>query len=242
VQERESVSWRFYLLLGGGIVVLVLALALKTSIGPSLYETLLAMAAVMLVILAVAGLVMFFTRAARARITASNAAFQALSTSTHLTYRRLEGAGTMRAQPYAVLTGSYRGAAVEIGLAGYHGGTPLSTTIRILDFPISQHAGQLRRLAQDNAEIDLPNTASPPGPAALSPSECRLAEMLSSIASEAKFVVFDTAGFGIYLNPRRSLLKWFTDFTDFDIETDPVRLRAVLDQALDFIDALKRSS
>lgn len=235
-------GWRVYLLFGGGSIVLAAALASKTSLSPSLRQALFAIAAAMFLVPAATALVMFVTGAPRAHVAASNAAFRALSASTHLTYREIEETGTMQSPRYAILTGTYRGTSVEIGLTGYHGGTPLSTTIRILDFRALEHEARIRKVAQGKAEIDLPNIALPPGPAAHSPSDARLAEMLSSIASEAKAVVFDTTGFSIYVNPRGSTLKWLTNFTDFDIETDPLRLRGILDQALDFTNALRGSN
>jgi hypothetical protein len=229
------VNWRFYLAIPGALAAL--ALALGASAGSSLRSASLAVAAAAVLVPGVAALVLFLSGATRAHIEASNAAFRAISAATHLTYRQLEKVAPGY-PAYAFLTGKYREAAVEITLAGYHGGPPLRTTIRIRDFPTAEHAARLRHLAQGKVDIDLPEPQSLPTGTRLPPSDVRLAELLTSIASEANGVVLDHAGFSIFVRPRRSVFRWLTDFTDFDIETDPVRLRAMLDRALDLTEAL----
>ena len=234
-------NWRFHLAILGAIAAVALALALGASDGSTLRHAMLAVAATAVLVPGIAALVMFLSGATRAHIEASNAAFRAVSAATHLTYRQLEGV-TRTYPACAFLSGKYRDAAVEITLAGYHGGTPLRTTIRIRDFPTAEHAARLRRLAQGKLEIDLPEPPPFPTNTPLSPSDIRLAELLTSIASESDCVVLDSAGFDIFVRPRRSVFRWLIDFTDFDIETDPVRLRAALDRALDLTEALKDTS
>jgi hypothetical protein len=233
------VSWRRTLVLACSFGAAVVLGLVRSGPGHGTRQVVAAIAGAVLIGIGVIALIVHFAGATAAHIEASNRALRALAGELHLTYRDLPDTARSGRQPYGLLTGRYRGAEVEIGLSGYHGGTPLSTCIRVVDFPSLEQEPLLRAAAEDHAEIDLPRSSGQ-APAANSPRQ--LKEAVAQLAGDAKFLVFDRGGLHLYVNPHRHILAWLTDFTDFDIETDPARLRSIVDHAVGLREAFKRDA
>jgi hypothetical protein len=229
---------RWYLPIAGGLALAASAVGLKGGAETGWQQIVLAVVALAVVGSGVVVLVTFFLGATAARIKESNAALRSLASATRLSYDELPATARSGSSPYGMLAGAYRGFQIEVALTGYHGGTPLSTAIRIVDFPSQGCEALLREGADGKVEVDLPRSASSGArPPAGEPRAW--AGMVSRLAKDSKFLIVDRDGFHLYVDPGRSVLRWLVDFTDFDIETDPARLREILDRAIDFADAIK---
>ena len=230
---------RWYLAITGGLALAASAVGLKGGAETGWRQIVLVAVALAGVGGGVVALVTYFLGATAARIKESNAALRSLASATRLSYDALPASARSGYPPYAMLTGTYRGSHIEVALTGYHGGTPLSTTIRIVDFPSQGREALLREGADGKVEVDLPRSASSEArPPAGEPQAW--AGMVTRLAKDSKFLIVDRDGFHLYIDPGRSVLRWLVDFTDFDIETDPARLREILDRAIDFADAIKQ--
>jgi len=234
-------TWRYALLLAGLIISIASGFAVKSGMAANLREAALGIAAVLGVGGAVVALVLFISRVAATKIHESNVALRALAAETHLVYQDLAGSAIAGRPACGQLVGNYRGAQVHVSLASHHGDT-LNTAIVILDFPVREHEPWLRGVVGDVAEIDLsgPNRSQLSVPSLHYSAE--LADLVSQLASNGMALVFSDHEFKIFIKPIRSSIDWLSaSLSEFDIENDPVRLKAILDCAVSFYDSCKRA-